>query len=65
METVVCKSITPPSLGTEVFGRCSSNLKIYVPDDSVEAYKGATNWSNYADRIHPLSEYVEGEEDAE
>lgn len=65
LEIVVCKSITPPSLGTEVFGRCSSNLKIYVPDGSVEAYKGATNWSNYADRIHPLSEYVPGEEDAE
>mgnify|MGYP000472681990 CR=1 FL=1 len=38
---------------------------IYVPDDSVEAYKTATNWSNYADRIRPISEYVPGEEDAE
>ena len=33
--------------------------KIYVPDNSVDAYKAATNWSQYADRIKPLSEYVE------
>lgn len=34
---------------------------IYVPDESVEAYKTATNWSDYADKIKPLSEYVEEE----
>ena len=32
---------------------------IYVPDESVEAYKAATNWVNYASIIKPLSEYVE------
>lgn len=40
-----------------------ADLKIYVPDDSVEAYKQASGWSEYADIIYPLSEYVEGEED--
>jgi hypothetical protein len=34
---------------------------IYVPDDLVESYKVATNWSTYADQIKPLSEYVEEE----
>ncbi len=29
---------------------------IYVPDDLVENYKTATNWSTYADQIKPLSE---------
>lgn len=29
---------------------------IYVPDDLVEAYKGATNWSTYASQIKGLSE---------
>lgn len=33
---------------------------IYVPDDLVEQYKVATNWSTYAESIKPLSEYVEG-----
>lgn len=29
---------------------------IYVPDDLVDAYKGATNWSTFADQIKGLSE---------
>lgn len=29
---------------------------VYVPDDLVETYKSATNWSTYADQIKPLSE---------
>lgn len=32
---------------------------IYVPDDLVDSYKTATNWSVYANQIKPLSEYVE------
>lgn len=30
---------------------------VYVPDDEVDIYKAATNWSTYADQIKPLSEY--------
>lgn len=30
---------------------------IYVPSDMVDTYKAATNWSTYADRIVPISEY--------
>lgn len=37
----------------------SGGMKIYVPDASVEAYKKATNWSQYADRIYPMSELPE------
>lgn len=29
---------------------------VYVPDNLVDGYKKATNWSNYADQIRPLSE---------
>ena len=32
---------------------------IYVPDNLVEQYKTATNWSRHADKIKRLSEYVE------
>lgn len=31
---------------------------IYVPDNLVEEYKTATNWSIFADQIKPLSEYI-------
>ena len=30
---------------------------IYVPDAAVDAYKGAVNWSSFAARIKPISEY--------
>ena len=33
---------------------------IYVPDNMVEQYKSATNWSEWASQIKPLSE-LEGE----
>ena len=29
---------------------------IYVPDDKVDTYKSATNWSTYASQIKPISE---------
>ena len=33
--------------------------KIYVPDSYVDSFKTASGWSDYADLIYPLSEYVE------
>lgn len=59
-----CKNLThfivratiPPSINDDVFYD-SSNVSIYVPYGSVEAYKTATGWIEYADRIKPLSEY--------
>lgn len=49
-------TVTPLSSG--VFG-FSDATTIYVADNLVEEYKVATNWSRYADKIKPLSEYVE------
>lgn len=34
-----------------------STSNIYVPDDSLAAYKAATYWSSIASRIFPLSDY--------
>ena len=34
----------------------SGNGYVYVPDDLVETYKSATNWSTYADQIKGMSE---------
>lgn len=58
LEHIIIRSITPPSVGSYVFNKCD-NCIFYVPDGSVEAYKTASGWSSYADRINPLSEYVE------
>lgn len=56
LETVIVRNITPPTLNSSAFGNTNSTFLIYVPDAALEVYKTATNWSAYADRIHPLSE---------
>ena len=51
MKEVYCKSTTPPAGGSWMFGSISSECKIYVPTESLEAYKAAEYWKNYADDI--------------
>ena len=52
LTSVYCKAITPPSLGgSYVFDNNGSGRKIYVPAGSVNAYKSAIRWSEYADAI--------------
>lgn len=60
LKTVIIKTLTP----SECEGYyapfnydLNAELKIYVPDESVDAYKAASEWSNVADRIKPISEY--------
>lgn len=49
---------TPPTLGNNAFKKDTTilgyDLVIYVPDASVNAYQ--TAWSQYADKIKPISE---------
>ena len=67
LETLIVRATTPPTLGDQAFyyqkpnsmWGIIENLTIYVPNASVDAYKSATNWVTYVDRIKPLSEYVE------
>ena len=47
--TITVNAIVPPTLGGSVF--IGSNCPIYVPAASVNAYKAATNWSDYSNRI--------------
>lgn len=35
----------------------TGNCPIYVPEESVQAYKTATNWTRYASRIKPMKKY--------
>lgn len=51
LQTVTIKATTPPTLGTKVFNGCDVLEKIIVPIGCGDAYKGATNWSAYADII--------------
>lgn len=51
--TMVCRAENPPTLDGW-FSTVPS--VIYVPDNSVELYKSATQWSNHSDKIAPLSQ---------
>ncbi len=53
IKEVYCKSTTPPTGGGDMFYNHASDRKIYVPTESVEAYKSAEYWCDYADAIEP------------
>lgn len=50
LQSITVLATTPPTLGNSVFNN-TNNCPIYVPAASVNTYKAATNWSEYADRI--------------
>ncbi len=51
LTSVYCKATTPPALGYSVFVSNGSGRKIYVPAGSLNAYKSAEYWSEYASAI--------------
>jgi hypothetical protein len=56
LKEVYCKSVIPPTVTLErnewdAFGSNATDRKIYVPSNSVDAYKAADGWSEYADAI--------------
>lgn len=48
---------TPPAIGNG--NSFNSTLSIYVPDLSVSSYKSANYWSLAAEKIKPISEFVQ------
>lgn len=49
LKTVYSKSLTPPIIDNNTFVNCNNIENVYVPTESVEAYK--TEWSQFADKI--------------
>lgn len=52
--SITVEATAPPTLGTQCFNDNASQQKIYVPSESVNAYKTATHWSTYASRIQAI-----------
>ena len=52
LTSITVHSVTPPILGSSAFNYTS--CPIYVPPESVDAYKAASGWSNYASRIQAI-----------
>ena len=51
LTSVTVNATTPPTLYAAAFG---GSYPIYVPAESVDAYKAANNWSTYASRIEAI-----------
>ena len=52
---IICRAVNPPALGSSNY--LTKLIKVYVPDDSVTAYKAASVWSDIASKIVGLSTY--------
>lgn len=55
LSSITVLASVPPTIGSSVFENNASGRKIYVPAASVDTYKAASGWSNYADRIQAIS----------
>ncbi len=51
LTSVYCEATTPPAGDSYIFSNNGYGRKIYVPMESVDAYKSAVGWSSYADAI--------------
>lgn len=58
-KALIIRDITAVPTMSNTVSELKDTLNVYVPDDLVGAFKEATNWSAFGDRIKPLSEYVE------
>lgn len=52
IQSITIKATTPPTISELTWQ--STTCPIYVPSESVEAYKAAANWSTYAGRIQAI-----------
>lgn len=58
-KALIIRDITAVPTMENTVAELKDTLNVYVPDDLVDAFKAATNWSAFGDRIKPLSTYVE------
>lgn len=54
LKSITIYAETPPTLGSQSSFGMDSLQTIYVPASSVDAYKAATNWSAYAEKIQAI-----------
>lgn len=55
LKKIVCYATTPPQLADDlVFDYHAEERKIYVPSESLDAYKNHKAWSRYADSIEAI-----------
>jgi len=56
LTSITVEATTPPTLPRGYYAfHATNDCPIYVPSQSVDAYKAASGWSSYASRIYPIS----------
>ncbi len=55
LQNIFCKPTTPPTGDYDMFYGIHSSAKIYVPEGSVNSYKTAQYWKDYASLITPYN----------
>ena len=55
LNSITILATTPPTLGFDAFNS-TNDCPIYVPAASLDAYKTASNWIEYVDRIFAITE---------
>lgn len=53
LSSITINAISPPTIGSYALAD-TNNCPIYVPAESVETYKSASEWSNYSSRIQAI-----------
>ena len=54
LEAIWCYATTPPSVTASTFTNMAANVTLYVPYESLSAYK-SSSWANYFSTILPIS----------
>ena len=57
LTSVTCEAETPPTVGQYAFDGVSKSIPVYVPCECVEAYKAASDWSDFTNIQELLAEY--------
>ena len=56
LTSVTINAVEPPTVGDHMLDYCSKLANIYVPAESVETYRTASGWSDYADIISAITQ---------
>ena len=58
LQKMIVKAQTPPTIFAVTFGGVNREIPVYVPDESVEAYKADAFWGEF--NIQPMSSLTQG-----
>ena len=55
LTSITCEAIYPPTLDSEVFSEVNKSIPLYVPRESISAYKNTNQWGDFTN-ILPIEE---------